>query len=154
MPKESAGLLLYRHHDDELQVLLGHMGGPQYAHRTTGAWTVPKGGPDPGESLLDTAFREFEEEVGIRPQGQPFPLTSIVQRSGKRVHAWALEGDMDVERLRSNTYELEWPPHSGNYQHHPELDRIAWLTVQEACHLAIEGQAPLFTELQRILGDR
>lgn len=152
MPKESAGLLLYRYDEDGLRLLLGHMGGPQYAIRNIGTWTVPKGGPEAGESLLDAALREFEEEVGVRPIGRPFPLTSIVQRSGKRVHVWAMEGNMNVESLSSNTYELEWPPNSGMYEHHPELDRIAWLTVQEACHLAIAGQAHLFSELERFLG--
>jgi predicted NUDIX family NTP pyrophosphohydrolase len=152
MSNESAGLLLYRKQGDELRVLLGHMGGPQYARKEAGAWSVPKGKPEAGESLLEAAFREFEEEVGLRPEGKPWPLTSIVQRSGKRVHAWAMEGELDVALLRSNLYELEWPPRSGKIQHYPELDRIAWLTVAEACELAISGQAQLFLEVERKLG--
>src|SRR5436189_1840250 len=122
MSKESAGLLLYKGKGKTLRVLLGHMGGPQYARRNVGAWTIPKGKPEPGESLLEAAYREFEEEVGIRPEGDPWALSSIVQRSGKRVHAWAMEAEVDVSMLRSNLYELEWPPYSGRMGHYPELD--------------------------------
>jgi predicted NUDIX family NTP pyrophosphohydrolase len=152
MTKESAGLLLYQKQGDDLRVLLGHMGGPQYASKETGAWTIPKGKPEVGESLLEAAFREFEEEVGTRPEGKPWPLTSIVQRSGKRVHAWAMESQLDVGSLRSMEYELEWPPRSGKYQQYPELDRVAWLTIAQACELAIVGQAELFREVERKIG--
>lgn len=147
--KESAGLLLYRKQRGALQVLLGHMGGPFYRQRNAGAWTIPKGGPEKGESLLDTAFREFEEEVGVRPEGEPWPLTPIMQLNGKRVHAWAMESEFDVRLLRSNLHTAEWPPRSGRTQEFPELDRIAWFTIKEACEIAIPGQDGLFKELEQ-----
>lgn len=146
---ESAGLVLYKGHLGGLHILLGHMGGPQYLKREKGAWSIPKGKPEPGETLLEAAFREFEEEVGVRPEGRPWPLRKIVQKSGKRVHAWALEGDFDVALLRSVEYDLEWPPRSGKFERHPELDRVAWLTVKEACAVCITGQEGLFLEVEK-----
>lgn len=153
MPTASAGLVLYNIRTDALRVLLGHLGGPYYARKHAGAWTIPKGAPAPGEALLAAALREFEEEVGVRPVGTPWPLTPVVQRSGKRVHAWALEGAVDEAQFRSNTFTLEWPPRSGRQKLFPELDRIAWLTVAEACALAVPGQAALFRELEARLAD-
>ena len=147
--RESAGLLLYRKQGDGLRVLLGHMGGPLFTHTDAGAWTVPKGEPRPEENLLQAAFREFEEEVGMRPHGDPWLLAPIVQRNGKRVHAWAMEADLDMNRFVSKRFAWEWPPRTGTIQQYPELDRIAWLTVDEACHLATAGQAPLFREVER-----
>jgi predicted NUDIX family NTP pyrophosphohydrolase len=147
--RESAGLVLYRKQGDGLHVLLGHMGGPLHSHKDAGAWTIPKGTPETGETLLDAALREFEEEVGLRPKGDPWLLAPIVQHSGKRVHAWAMEADIDPARFRSNRFALEWPPRSGTTQYYPELDRIAWFTIADACKLAVRGQADLFLEVER-----
>jgi predicted NUDIX family NTP pyrophosphohydrolase len=144
----SAGLLLYRRREGVLEVLLGHMGGPFHARRDAGAWTIPKGGPEPGEPLLHAALREFREETGQRPTGEPQPLAPIQQRGGKQVHAFALEGDMDPAGLRSNSFQLEWPPRSGMIRQFPELDRVKWFPIAEACALAIPGQDALFLELQ------
>lgn len=152
MGKESAGLVLYRWKHERLEVLLGHMGGPMYAKKEAGAWTIPKGAPEAGESLEEAAFREFAEETGMRLHGDLLPLTPIVQRSGKRVHAWALEGDFNEADLRSNTYTLEWPPHSGRLEEYPELDRVGWFPIAEAQELAIAGQGALFAELGAKLG--
>src|SRR3954466_7788839 len=123
----SAGLLLYRHTGGEVEVLLAHPGGPFWARRDDGAWTIPKGLIEADEAAEAAARREFREELGIEAVGTLLPLGSIRQRSGKHVEAFALEGDFDVAALRSNTFETEWPPRSGQRQTFPELDRAAWM---------------------------
>jgi predicted NUDIX family NTP pyrophosphohydrolase len=125
-PSVSAGLLLYRRTAGGLEVFLAHPGGPYWAHRDLGAWTIPKGVANDGEDLLAAAGREFEEETGIRPQGPFLPLGSVRQRGGKVVHAWAWEGDADAARTTSNTMSIEWPPGSGQRHEVPEIDRCAW----------------------------
>jgi len=154
MAKQSAGILLYRFLNDELQVLLGHMGEPRHAHKQAGSWSIPKGELENDEDAKTAALREFEEEVGFKPTGILFPLTSITQKSGKRVHAWAIQGDFDVSLLRSNLFRMEWPKGSGQFQEFPELVSVAWLPVAEAIRLAIEGQGPLFIELEHSVGNR
>ncbi len=127
----SSGLLLYRRTGDAVEVFLAHPGGPFWANRDAGAWTIPKGIVDEGEELLDAACREFEEETGIRPQPPFRSLGSIRQRAGKTVHGWAWEGDADPQMITSNSTEMEWPRGSGQQLKFPEVDRCAWFTPAE-----------------------
>lgn len=146
--KNSAGLILYRIRGDELQVLLGHMGGPLWAGKDKGAWSIPKGAIDPGEDPFQAALREFAEEVGAPPTaGKAIELGAITQRSGKKVHAWAIEGDLDPADQRSNTFQMEWPPRSGVRKRFPEIDRVQWFNVSDAQARAIGGQGELFHRL-------
>ena len=148
----SAGLLMYRFKNGELQVFLAHPGGPLFENKDEGHWTIPKGEVPPGETLLDTAIREFEEETGIQPQGPFVELGSIRQKGGKLVHAWAFEGDWDESNpLRSNTFEMEWPPGTGNRQHFPEVDWARFFPPHEAKQKLKETQWPLVEQLMRIL---
>ena len=132
MPKQSAGLLMYRRSKDELEVFLVHPGGPLWAKKDKGAWTLPKGEYEQDENPLAAARREFEEETGFQPTGEFFDLGSIKQKSGKLVTAWAFEGDCDPARLTSNTCEIEWPPRSGRRLEIPEVDRGRWFRIGEA----------------------
>src|SRR5271168_4872722 len=122
MPRQSAGLLMYRVRDGKLQVFLAHPGGPHFTHKDDGCWTIPKGEPEPDEDLLDAAKREFQEETGILPTGPFIRLTPVKQKGGKIVHAWAFKGDWDGE-IVSNTFSMEWPPKSGRKAEFPEIDR-------------------------------
>jgi predicted NUDIX family NTP pyrophosphohydrolase len=150
----SAGLLAYRL-GDELEVLLAHPGGPFWTKRDDGAWTIPKGRVDPGADLLATARREFSEETGLLADGTFLPLRPVKQKSGKLVHAWALEADLDLTRFASNLFELEWPPRSGRQQNFPEIDRIAYFAYPVALEKIIAYQRPFLLELaQKIRGDR
>jgi len=145
----SAGILLYRRSHRRLEVLLAHPGGPFFARKDAGHWTIPKGEVDPGEGLLDVARREFEEETGHAvPLGGFIDLGSIVQKGGKVVHAWAVEGDLDPAAAVSNTFELEWPPRSGRRQAFPEVDRVEWFTPDEARTRLRDTQAPLVDRLE------
>jgi predicted NUDIX family NTP pyrophosphohydrolase len=132
LPKQSAGLLMYRRSIDELEVFLVHPGGPLWAKKDKGAWTLPKGEYEQDENPLAAARREFEEETGFQPTGEFFALRSIKQKSGKLVTAWAFEGDCDPARLTSNTCEIEWPPRSGRRLEIPEVDRGRWFRIGEA----------------------
>jgi predicted NUDIX family NTP pyrophosphohydrolase len=149
--KRSAGIVLYRFAGGELQVLLGHMGGPFWVRRDAAAWSIPKGRVEEGEDPLEAARREFAEEVGPLPAGEPFFLGAVAQNKGKQVQAWALEGDFDIRSHRSMEVLVEWPPRSGRFQKHPELDRVAWFTMEEACVKAVKGQVPLLRALQQRL---
>jgi predicted NUDIX family NTP pyrophosphohydrolase len=143
----SAGLLLYRR-TPRLQVLLAHMGGPLWARRDAGAWTVPKGEYGPEDDPFTAARREFEEELGWPPPtGLPIDLGSVRQKGGKTVHAWAIEGDFDVRELRSNTFEIEWPPRSGRRATFPEVDRAEWFDPDTARAKVITAQAELLDRL-------
>jgi predicted NUDIX family NTP pyrophosphohydrolase len=141
MAKVSAGLLLFRREPEGLQVLLGHLGGPYFLAKDLGAWGVPKGEAKEGEELLTAARREFSEETGFAPAGPFLPLGSVKQKSGKVVHAWAVEGALDPKRLVSNTFELEWPRGSGKMQTFPELDRAEWFALPAARRKIISAQA-------------
>jgi predicted NUDIX family NTP pyrophosphohydrolase len=133
MPKPSAGLLLWRRTSGAIEVLLGHPGGPFFAHKDDGAWSLLKGEIEDGEHGYDVARREFEEETGVAPpDGEPIDLGEVRLSSGKGVVAWALEGDLDPDAAESNTFELEWPPRSGRVQTYPEIDRVAWFDVDAA----------------------
>jgi len=150
--RRSAGLLLYRLRGGSPEVLLVHPGGPFWARKDLGAWTLPKGEPAPGEEPLDAARREFREETGFSPGGPFLPLRPVRQRGGKEVLAWAVAGDVDPSALRSNTFSLEWPPRSGRRAEFPEVDRAAWFGIEAARERILPGQAPLLDELLRVLG--
>ncbi len=148
MPRTSAGLLLYRHGAAGVEVLVGHMGGPFWARKDAGAWSIPKGEYDPGEEEPEAvARREFEEELGSpAPSIELTPLGEL-RASGKVLTVWAAEGDLDAESCRSNTFELEWPPRSGRVQEFPEVDRAAWLPVELAREKLVKGQVPFLDRL-------
>lgn len=149
MTRRSAGLLLYRRvAGGGVEVLLGHPGGPYFATKDEGAWGIPKGESEPGETEWEVARREFEEETGFAaPDGPPIELGEIVQKGGKVVIAWALEGDLDPAHAASNVFDIEWPPRSGRWITIPELDRVAWFTP-DAAHRAIrDRQAPFIDRL-------
>lgn len=143
----AAGLLMYRLQDRELQVLLVHPGGPFYARRDEGVWSIPKGEPDREEELLLTAQREFTEETGFVAQGPFLELAPIRQKGGKLVHAWACAGDCDPSQLRSNTFTIEFPPGSGRRREFPEVDRAGWFGLREAKRRLKAAQWPLVEEL-------
>jgi predicted NUDIX family NTP pyrophosphohydrolase len=151
MSVQSAGLLIYRRRDHGLEVLLAHPGGPFWARRDWGAWSIPKGELSPGEDPFVGARREVAEELGWTPSGDAIPLTPIVQKAGKVVHAWGMRGDWDTATLHSNTFELEWPRGSGRMQRFPEVDRAAWFTLAEARRRILPGQLPLLDELETLL---
>lgn len=151
MPKHSAGLLLYRRRNGEVEVLLVHPGGPFWANKDAGAWSIPKGEYPPSEDPLTAAYREFKEETGCKTAGEVIPLGSLKQPSGKIIQAWALAGDCDAAGIRSNHFTLEWPPHSGRRQEFPEVDRAAWFTLEAAREKINRGQAGFLEELERIL---
>jgi predicted NUDIX family NTP pyrophosphohydrolase len=132
MGKLSAGLVMYRIRNGRPEVLLVHLGGPYWAKKDHGAWFIPKGEVNPGEDELAAAQREFQEETGLRPNGPFLPLGSVHHKSGKKVVAWAFEGDWDPASLRSNTFRLEWPPRSGKFQDFPEIDRADFFTFEAA----------------------
>jgi predicted NUDIX family NTP pyrophosphohydrolase len=132
MSKVSAGLVMYRQRSTQLEVLLVHLGGPFWAKKDAGAWFVPKGEINPGEDELAAAKREFAEETGLQPAGTFLPLGSVKHKSGKTVLAWAFEGDCDPSALRSNTFQMEWPPRSGKTKEFPEIDRADFFTIDAA----------------------
>jgi len=152
VPKESAGLLVFRRTSGGLEVLLAHPGGPFWAKKDEGAWSIPKGELAAGEDPLAAALREFEEETGVIIAGTPLALQLVRQPSGKIIRAWALEGDLDPATVKSNTFSLEWPPRSGRQQEFPEIDRVAWLPVEEARRKIVPGQVPLLEQLALQLG--
>ena len=147
----SAGLLVFRRRD-EIEVLLAHPGGPFWAKKEDGAWTIPKGLAEPGADLLATAQREFAEETKLPAAGDFIPLTAVRQKNGKLVHAWAFEADFDLATFASNTFEIEWPPKSGRRRHFPEIDRVAYFTLPVAMVKILEYQRPLLRELAARLG--
>jgi predicted NUDIX family NTP pyrophosphohydrolase len=148
MPKQSAGLLLYRRGPEGAEVFLVHPGGPFWAKKDEGAWSIPKGEFEAGEDPLAAAVREFEEETGVRIAGRFLPLDPVVQSSGKRVVAWAVEGDIDAAAIRSDTFTIEWPPRSGRQQAFPEVDRGAWFRLDEAKRRILASQRPLLEQLE------
>jgi predicted NUDIX family NTP pyrophosphohydrolase len=147
--KRSAGLLVFRRaRDDQHQVLLVHPGGPYWARRDERAWSIPKGEYDDAEDALAAARREFAEELGVAPpDGTPIDLGTVVQKSGKHVHAWALEGELDISQITSNTFEIEWPPRSGTRASFPEVDRAEWFDLATARAKLVAAQAELVDRL-------
>ncbi|HZM15918.1 MAG TPA: NUDIX domain-containing protein, partial [Candidatus Krumholzibacteria bacterium] len=152
MPKKSAGLLLYREVSGRLEVLLVHPGGPFWAQKDDGAWSIPKGEIGDGEDPLTAARREFEEETGFSAEGEVIPLHTLRQPSGKLVHAFAMQKDIDASRVQSNTFDMEWPPRSGKYQAFPEVDRAAWFSLASARSKIVQGQAGFLSQLEAKLG--
>ncbi|MEI9978274.1 MAG: NUDIX domain-containing protein [Edaphobacter sp.] len=147
MPKRSAGLLMFRTFNDQLEVFLVHPGGPLWAKKDKGAWTIPKGEYERGENPLVAARREFEEETGFQAISEFIDLGSIKQKSGKVVNAWAFEGDCDPTKLTSNTCAIEWPPRSGHRLEIPEVDRGRWFSMSEAEEYIREEQREFLRRL-------
>jgi predicted NUDIX family NTP pyrophosphohydrolase len=148
MKKRSAGLLVYRKKGATIEVLLAHPGGPFWSKKDLGAWSIPKGEYDEGENPLETAKREFVEELGKDvPKGDFVELGEVEQKNNKIVIAWAIEGDLDVTRTTSNTFEIEWPPHSGKMQDFPEIDRAKWFTLTEAAKKLFSAQTMFLERL-------
>jgi predicted NUDIX family NTP pyrophosphohydrolase len=152
MPKRSAGILLFRRRAGGLEFLLVHPGGPFWAKKDLGAWSIPKGEYAQGEDPLTAARRELEEETGMRVEGDFLPLGELVQPGRKIVTAFALEGDFDPATLRSNVFELEWPPKSGRRKSFPEIDRAQWFTPGEARRKILAGQSEFISRLLATLG--
>mgnify|MGYP003577171688 CR=1 FL=1 len=151
MLKVSAGLLMYRIRNGDLEFLLAHPGGPFWKDRHAGAWTIPKGEIQQGEEPLAAARREFQEEVGLAPQGPFLELTPILQKGGKTVHTWACAGDCDPSTIKSNLFQMEWPPNSGKFQECPEVDRASFFRLTEAKWKINAAQVALLEELKRKL---
>ncbi len=151
--RRSAGLLLFRHADHGLEVLLGHMGGPYFARRDAGAWSVPKGEYEPDEPAWDAARREFQEELGLPPpDGEAVPLGEVRQANGKIVTAWAIEADFDPATIEPGTFTMEWPPKSGRLQEFPEVDRVEWFGLDRAREVMVKGQAEFLDRLMEHSG--
>lgn len=153
MAARSAGIILYRRSPDGLEVLLVHPGGPLWARRDAGAWSIPKGEYDESEDPALAARREFAEELGSpAPEELPIDLGEVRQRSGKLVRAWGAPGDLDASAIRSNTFMLEWPPRSGRMRHFPEVDRAGWFGLLEARERINPAQMPLLERLDEAVG--
>jgi len=150
MPKQSAGLLVYRRKEGSLEVLLAHPGGPFWARKDEGAWSIPKGEVNPGEDLETAARREFLEETNFLVTGELLSLGSVRLKSGKILHAWALEADPNQTLFRSNTFEMEWPPRSGKKQAFPEIDRVQFFPLLEAHRRIHPSQAPFLQRLAEL----
>jgi predicted NUDIX family NTP pyrophosphohydrolase len=153
MPKRSAGVLMYRRGASGVELLLVHPGGPFWKNKDLGGWSIPKGEYSDGEDPLVVAKRELEEETGARPSGDFLPLGDVVQDGGKIVTAFALAGDFDPATLRSNTFELEWPPRSGRKASFPEVDRAQWFSPAEARRKILKGQSELIARLLKVIGE-
>jgi predicted NUDIX family NTP pyrophosphohydrolase len=151
LPKQAAGILLYRRSPRGLEVLLAHPGGPLWARKDLGAWTIPKGQFGSDESALEAAKREFAEEMGSPALGDFVALGTIRQPSGKIVHAFTAESDFDVSRVQSNSFTLEWPPRSGKHGQFPEVDRAEWFSIEEARKRILKGQEPFVDRLLALL---
>ena len=148
MAKQSAGILLYRIKSNDLEVFLVHPGGPFWAKKDEGAWSIPKGEFEDEEDPLAAAKREFEEETGLKISGEFIELHPVKQKSGKMVYAWAVEGDVDPLKIKSNEFEIEWPPKSGKMKSFPEIDKAAWFNLTEAKKKIITAQTGLIKELE------
>lgn len=151
MAKTSAGVLLYRRAGKSPEVFLVHLGGPFWAKKDEGAWSIPKGEVAEGADLIETAKREFLEETGSPLKGELEALEPIKQAGGKIVYAWAIEGEIDASAIRSNTFSMEWPPHSGKNREFPEVDRAAWFDLETARGKILKSQTPLLEQLQEKL---
>jgi len=154
MPQpHSAGVLLFRSRRSKVEVLLIKPGGPFWKNRDAGAWMIPKGGVEDGETAIEAALREFEEETGTRIDTTPFPLARVRQAGGKWVEAFAVEGDLDSKAVRSTEFEMEWPPRSGQRQRFPEVEEAEWMTLEQARRLMLPSQLPLLDALEEKLAE-
>ncbi|MDR4497303.1 MAG: NUDIX domain-containing protein [Candidatus Scalindua sp.] len=151
MPKKSAGILLYRYQKDVVEVLLVHPGGPFWARKDLGIWSIPKGEYGESENPFQVAKREFREETGFQAEGEFMPLKPLKQPSNKIITAWAVEGDCDASKIKSNTFTMEWPPRSGKEQEIPEVDRAGWFTIDMAKKKLLKGQVGFIEELCALL---
>jgi predicted NUDIX family NTP pyrophosphohydrolase len=147
MAKRSAGILIYRRGATGIEVFLVHPGGPYWAKKDEGAWSVPKGECEPGEDGLAAARRELAEETGLAPQGDFLRLGCFRQSSAKTVEVWAVEGEADPARLQANSFTMEWPPRSGQVKAFPEVDRAGWFSLAEAARKLVKGQVPILSAL-------
>jgi predicted NUDIX family NTP pyrophosphohydrolase len=154
MPKKSAGLLLYREKRGSLEVFLVHPGGPFWAKKDDGAWSIPKGEFDEDEDPLDAARREFKEETGFAVVGEYLPLTPIRQSGGKTVYAWVVRGDVDAAKAKSNTFSIEWPPGSSKTREFPEIDRADWFDIDVARRKILKSQLPLLDQFKKLSAPR
>ena len=152
-PPLSAGILLFRQRAGETQVLLIKPGGPYWRSRDAGAWMIPKGAIEPGETPIEAALREFAEETGSILTSMPFPLASVRQAGGKTVMAFAVEGDLDASAVRSNEFEVEWPPRSGRLERFPEVAEARWMPLAKARDMMLPSQLPLLDALEDSLKD-
>jgi len=152
MKQHSAGIIVFRRTGGQPEVLLAHMGAPWWANKHIGAWSVPKGLVEEGEEPFETAKREFTEELGLQvPEGDFIVLGDIQQQNNKKVTAWAIEDDINADKINSNTFKAEWPPRSGKVQEFPEIDKAGWFSLAEAAKITIKGQAELFERLANAL---
>ncbi len=147
-PPLSAGILLFRQREGGTEVLLIKPGGPFWRNKDAGAWMIPKGKIEPGEAAAEAALREFEEETGTRLTAVPFPLTRVRQAGGKIVEAFAVEGNLDCDAIRSNDFEVEWPPRSGKRELYPEVEQARWMTLAQARKMMLPSQLPLLDALE------
>ena len=154
MPPRSAGILLFREREGEVQVLLIKPGGPFWRTKDGGAWMIPKGAIEPGEHASDAAVREFEEEIGVPLEAVPFPLCRIKQAGGKVVEVFAAEGDLDPATIASNAFEMEWPPRSGEMQSFPEAEEARWMSLLEAHRMMLPSQLPILDALAKKLAGK
>lgn len=148
MPQQSAGIVLYRIQNNNIEIFLVHPGGPYWSKKDEGAWSIPKGEFDGDEEPLAAAKREFQEETGIEISGEFIRLNPVKQKGGKMVYAWAVEGDVDPGKIKSNSFEIEWPPRSGKMKSFLEIDKAAWFHLIDAKKKIIEAQFALITELE------
>lgn len=153
-PPRSAGILLFRQRDGATEVLLVRPGGPYWRNKDAGAWMIPKGMVERGEESADAALREFEEETGMRLTAVPFPLATVRQAGGKTVEAFAVEGDVDTNAIRSIEFEMEWPPKSGQRRSFPEVEEARWMPLAQAREMMLPSQLPLLDALQEKLGTK
>lgn len=151
MPKKSAGLLVYRWINKKVEVFLVHPGGPIWKNRDDGAWSIPKGEFEDGEEALEAAIREFEEETGFNIEGKFEVLQPVKLKGGKVIHSWAVEADLDSGRIKSDTFELEWPSRSGKKQSFPEVDRANWFDLNTARRKLNPGQVAMIDQLEELL---
>ena len=154
MPEKSGGILMFRRKAAQPEFLLVHPGGPFWARKDRGAWSIPKGVYKDGEDPLSAAKREFHEETGAYAAGDCIPLGSFQQRSGKIVSAWAIEGDFDVKQFKSNMFAMEWPPKSRRLKEFPEADRIGWFAPEEAMQKILKGQIPILKKIFTLIADK
>jgi predicted NUDIX family NTP pyrophosphohydrolase len=149
--KKSAGILVYRKRGKETEFLLVHPGGPFYIKKDLNSWSIPKGEYEEGEDIFEAALREFHEETGIRIEGDFKKLKQVKQNGGKIINVWAVEADPDISKIKSNTFELEWPPKSGKYEKFPEIDKAEWFNHDNTRKKILKGQIPVIDELNSLL---